>query len=197
MQRSRNGHSCGTGRIDHQRGRRSAGWVHSGHFPPSALKSALGLGCVKTRRGASAGEETSVQITAGGQKFASESDFNRPKKNHSRCFSTFWVSTQPRSFAPFERVSVRRHVRYCSGSYQTGVRPHLQRSAIGDTSSLRMRQQRLLPSVDRATSVRLDWRMARVPLRGRADAPDQAEVDVPPPTVEDQFAHCLAGRGAR
>jgi hypothetical protein len=40
-----------------------------------------------------------VQITAGGQKFASESDFNRPKKNHSRCFSTFWVSTQPRSSA--------------------------------------------------------------------------------------------------
>jgi hypothetical protein len=60
----------------------------------------MGLGCVKTRRGASAGEETSVQITAGGQKFASESDFNRLKKNHSRCFSTFWVSTQPRSFAP-------------------------------------------------------------------------------------------------
>ena len=47
-------------------------------------------------------------------------------------------------------------VRYCSGSYQIGVRPHLQRSAIGDTSCLRMRQQRLLPSLDRATSVRLD-----------------------------------------
>jgi hypothetical protein len=42
--------------------------------------SALGLGCVKTRRGASAGKETSVQITAGGQKFASESDFNGPKE---------------------------------------------------------------------------------------------------------------------
>ena len=28
--------------------------------------------------------------------------------------------------------------------------------------------------LDRATSVRLDWRMARVPLRGRADALDQA-----------------------
>jgi hypothetical protein len=65
-----------------------------------------GLGCVKTRRGASAGKETSVQITAGGQKFASESDFNRPKKNHSRCFSTFWVSTQPRSFATEIAMSV-------------------------------------------------------------------------------------------
>jgi hypothetical protein len=34
-----------------------------------------------------------------------------------------------------------RHVRYCSDSYQIGMRPHLQRTAIGDTSCLRMRQQ--------------------------------------------------------
>jgi hypothetical protein len=64
-----------------------------------ALMSEMGLGCVETRRRASAGEETFVQIAARRQKFASKSDLNRPKKNHSRCFSTFCVFTRPRSIA--------------------------------------------------------------------------------------------------
>jgi hypothetical protein len=71
----------------------------SGLRLPVSPVAALGLGCVETRRRASAGEETSFKLPLGGKKFASKSDLNRPKKNHSRCFSTFCVFTRPRSIA--------------------------------------------------------------------------------------------------
>jgi hypothetical protein len=67
-----------------------------------------------------------VQITAVGQKFASESDFNRPKKNHSRCFSTFWVSTQPRSESVIRRCRLQcplcPKADTAGGGLRTGVR---------------------------------------------------------------------------
>ena len=38
-------------------------------------------------------KKRSSKLPLGGKKLASKSDLNRPKKNHSRCFSTFCVFT--------------------------------------------------------------------------------------------------------
>jgi hypothetical protein len=80
--------------------------------------SALGLGCVKTRRGASAGKETSVQITAGGQKFASESDFNRPKKNQSIATGRGKLQVQPCPQCPVSDVGPKKSDLFVKGHYR-------------------------------------------------------------------------------
>jgi hypothetical protein len=70
--------------------------------------SALGLGCVKTRRRATAIEWTSPKSNSGAQRFVRAFSIDRLKKNYSCRFLAFCVFTQPRSQAavwtPVHRV---------------------------------------------------------------------------------------------
>ena len=73
--------------------------------PPMSVS---GLGCVKTRRRASAVEQTFVQITVRCAKIRKRVRFQSTLKNQSLRFSIFCVFTQARSIASIRRC--RRHV---------------------------------------------------------------------------------------
>jgi hypothetical protein len=77
------------------------------HFNTSALRSPMGSWLCENATRRERGRRNVRANHRWWPKFASESDFDTPKKNHSRCFSTFWVSTQPRSDSVIRRCRLQ------------------------------------------------------------------------------------------
>jgi hypothetical protein len=107
--------------------------------------SALGLGCVKTRRQ----NEHSSKSRSGAQRFAGTFSIARLEKNHSRRLSVFFVFTQPRSRATDLRCS--RDVRCSPISDRTAA---LHRVTLRANCRLIHRSK----SVRRTTSSRCPFR---------------------------------------